>query len=179
MHTRRGWLVVIVVSAIAAAATVDAFLGVGPDAGQPRAGTGRSTTASASDTAPPPAGSFPLPPVRRCKERQLALRPDLGGDAPAVVLVHRAGPECRQRAVRIRVRVTSASGARAEGTLFGPEPDRFRGLFHSGSAEVAAFRYSPACGEQGPYTATVIAGTYVVKMRIPVVRCGQVFPEGP
>ena len=47
----------------------------------------------------------------------------------------------------------------------GPEPDGFRGLFTSGSSQVAAFRYSPACGEPVPFTATVVAGSFVAKIK--------------
>ena len=81
--------------------------------------------------------------------------------------------------LRISVRIASRSGARGEGTLFDPEPDRFRGLFSSGSSQVAAFRYSPACGEEVPFTATVVAGSFMAKIkRLAVERCGQIFPEG-
>ena len=117
-------------------------------------------------------------PIRRCKRRQLELSVGLR-DGPIVLLAYRRGPACRLRPVRISIRITSGSGARGRGTLFGPEPDRFRGLFDSGSLQVAGFRYSPDCGEEGPFSATVIAGPYVTKIRRLVVdRCGEVFPEG-
>lgn len=178
MRTRRSWLVAIVVGAIAAAATVDAFVSADPEPATPRAATG-GRTPTVSDTDAAQAGTFSIAQVREYKMRQLELRADVRDDVPAVVLFHRAGRECRLRPpLRITVRIVSASGAKGEGTVFGPEPDVFRGVFESAISEVAAFRYSPACGEEPPFFATVTARRYVVKMRIPVVRCGQVIAGG-
>lgn len=169
----------IVVSVIAAAAMVDAVIGEpSPKGASTPRGSVESTTAPTTTATTTTAVTLSVeesPPIRPCKERQLGLRADVRDD-PAVVLFHRAGRECTLRPLRITVRIFTASGARGEGTLFGPEPDVFRGFFESVTSEVAAFRYSPACGEKHPFFANVTAGRYVAKMRIPVLRCGQVIP---
>ena len=168
----------IAVSGIAAAAVVDAVLGADPDPAQRRVATGEATTSTASDTYAVPSAAFPLPALPRCGKRQLALRPDVF-TSPAVVLYHRAGPACTQRAIPIRVRIVTGSGATGKGSVFGPEPDVFSGVFQPRGGRVAGFQYSPACGEQDPFIAVVRAGPYITRLRIPTGVCGQVFPEGP
>ncbi|MDQ3858552.1 MAG: hypothetical protein M3327_08930 [Actinomycetota bacterium] len=182
MRRAAGRIAVVAVLAVAMAALLDALTRSLSDEVPPIAhvertgpatvGTGKSVTRSAQPEA--------AEPVRRCRARQLGLRANTGEEPTvAVALVHVRGGECRQPPLRITVRIASGSGERGRGTLFGPEPDRFRGLFHSRNGQVAAFRYSPACEERRPFTATVVAGPHDATMRIPVLSCGQVFPQSP
>ena len=174
----------IAVSAIAAAAIADALRGSLPDNPQLLPQTGTTTEPATDSTTESVILNVEEPaPIGRCKQRQLELSAGLR-DGPIVRLGYRRGPACRVRPMRIFVRITSGSGTRGRGTLFGPEPDRFRGpfetgrVFEPGTSEVAAFRYSPRCGEEGPFSATVIAGPYAMKIgRLVVDRCGEVIPE--
>lgn len=184
MRTRRSWLVLIAVSAIAAAATVDAVLGrssrQAPDASPRRGESTTAPTTTASTTSSLTINAETSSPLtRRCRERQLDLRSFTG--EPTAVLAQVRGPDCRQPPIRIKVRITSATGARGKGTLFGPEPPAFGGVFAAGSTQVAAFRYSPACrGEGPPFRAYVTAGSYDEAFFLATVeRCGEVFAADP
>lgn len=170
-----------VVGGIAAAATADALVGSRAGADDPRtnATTTTAPAKTASTTSSETIAFEPSPPVRRCRPHQLDLRSFTG--EPTAVLAQVRGPDCRQPAIRIRVRITSATGASGKGTIFGPEPPAFGGVFTAGSTQVAAFRYSPACrSETPPFNVAITAGPYSDAQYLATVEsCGQTFPKGP
>ena len=180
MRTRTTWLAVIVVSAIAVAATVDAVVGPSSrEAPEPSAQPAGSATAPTTAPTTSTVTVVTSPQPRRCRECQLNLRSFT--DEPTAVLAQVRGPDCRQPPIRIEVRITSGTGRSGNGTLFGPEPPAFGGLFAAGSTQVAAFRYSPACrAEEPPFNASITAGPYTLAYSLPTVEpCGQTFGDDP
>jgi hypothetical protein len=149
------WLVIAALGAVVLAATLEAVLRSEPGPDQQTTSEDDTTTAQ-----PSPAS---------CREAQLALV--IGYlDSPVAILRHVKGEPCRVAETSVSVRILSRDGD-GEGLLLGPEGN-LGGFFASGVEEWAPFRYSPRCGERGPFVAVVRAGDYVARERIRVLRCG-------
>jgi hypothetical protein len=149
------WLAIASLGAVVLAAIFEAVLRSEPGPEQQTASEDDTTTAR--------------PSLASCHEAQLALV--IGYlDSPVAILRHVEGGRCRIGEKSVSARILSRDGE-GQGLLLGPEGN-LGGFFASGIEEWAPFRYSPRCGERGPFVAVVRAGDYVTRERIRVLRCG-------
>lgn len=163
MRRRVSLLLVVAIALVAVAAAID-----GLRAKNEPLTASHSTAAGGATTEP--AGDTVANRVGRCTPGQLALVIEPFDGSQAAVLRYRRGDPCRQPGGPITVVIRTPAGA-GRGLLLGPEGS-FGGLYTSGFEEVAGFRYSPRCGEVGPFVATVRFKAYSARNRIRILRCG-------
>jgi hypothetical protein len=179
MHKRATWAVVGFVAVVVIASTLDA---VSSRSHAPA--SYRGTTSKAAS------GTLVLSPVdvvTPCTQDQLDLRierwtrPDNG---PPLVGTYGAelhfvgGHACRVSLRDLNVQISTPAGP-GKGMLRMFRTDRSRSAA-LGPANVGAvphwwflpFRYSPRCGEHGPFVALAHVGRYVTSREVPVLPCG-------
>jgi hypothetical protein len=161
------WLILVAIGVTATAAAIDGLRS--NDSGRTTSEAADTAAASATSTQPSEAGNHRETGIPHCQRAQLVLVIEYI-DMPVAILRHRLGDLCREPDGPITVTIRAAAG-RGKGLLLGPE-GRFGGLYSQGVEEIAGFRYSPECGEAGPFRATVRFRGYEARRRIPVLRCG-------
>jgi len=181
MHKRATWVVVGFIAVLVIAATLDAvfFRSHAP------AATG-GTTSEASVTGFLSVPFSAAPP--RCTSHQLELTINSHGPPPPqaphddyVSLTHSQGRACSFSGF-IDLRISTIDGP-ARGVLrIDPNrrdfTDAYGPAFLNGT-HLLRFRYSPKCGERGPFVAVAHVGPYVASREIRVFRCGITPPPFP
>ena len=155
-------LALLAVAAIAIAAALDAIPSADDSPSSRGVPTGEPTTVRGSTE-----------PLHLCRPRQLAIAIELLGERPSVTLNHISGRPCHVRPMRIAVGVRGAKRERvAQVAMSGSVcadrcSDRFGGAIDPATGFVAAFTFSPKCGQRGPFTAHATVGPYSAKRRLP------------